>query len=359
MKALFLIKELAFHEPLGLMAMSAFLKQLGVDCKAFITSEEKNLMEKIKKYNPDLILFSATTGIHKFYLELCRQIKKEMKFISIFGGSHPTFYPDFIEEKGVDIVVRGEVEEVLPDFIKNLKSRKSIEKTPGFWVKNKDNKIFRNEIKSYPQDLDKLPFPDRTLLKDYEYLLPKGEKFFISNRGCPYECTYCFNSFNKKLAKGNYVRWRSPQNVIKEIKEVQKSYNIEKINFQDDIFITNKVWLKEFLKLYREEINLPFYCHIRPDLATEEVVKDLKDSNCYCAVFGLESGNDYIRNTVLKRNMSKRDIVNASALLRKYKVNFTTQTMMCLPDETIDMVFETIKLSAKCKPNYINLYFFQ
>ncbi len=345
MKALFLIKSLDLHEPLGIMQISSSLKNLGIETKAVITSEEKNLIEKVKNFNPDLILFSTTTGAHKYYLNLCRLLKKELKFISIFGGPHPTFFPEIAEEECVDFIIRGEAEEAIGDLIKKIqKGEKDIKKV---WLGD------------YPQNLDSLPFPDRTLLKDYEYLLPRGVRFFMTSRGCPYDCTYCFNAFNKKLTKGRYLRQRSVENVIKEIKEVKNNFHLEKVNFQDDTFILNKRWLEEFLKIYKKEINLPLYCHIRPNLVDEIIIKDLKDAGCYYVVLGLEVGNDYIRNKILKRNMSKQQILNTCKLLRKYNIGFTTQTMMCLPEETLDMVFETIELSAKCKPTHINLYFYQ
>ena len=53
---------------------------------------------------------------------------------------------------------------------------------------------------------------------------------------------------------------------------------------------------------YKKEINIPFACLIRADLATDETVKLLKDAGCYLISFGIESGNENIRNTVLKKS---------------------------------------------------------
>ena len=53
----------------------------------------------------------------------------------------------------------------------------------------------------------------------------------MSNRGCPYKCTYCFNHAYNKLTKGtgDMMRYRSVDSIIREIKEV-KDIHEKKVN---------------------------------------------------------------------------------------------------------------------------------
>jgi len=113
-------------------------------------------------------------------------------------------------------------------------------------------------------DLDSLPFSDRVIF-DYQRALDQDHRAdFMAGRGCPFNCSYCINKFEQKLAPGSYVHYRSVANVPTEIKMVLEQYNgIESICFQDDTFALKKTWLTEFCQRYKHEIRLPFACNLR------------------------------------------------------------------------------------------------
>jgi len=73
----------------------------------------------------------------------------------------------------------------------------------------------------------------------------------MTSRGCPYNCSYCFNHYFRNLPaeKSNYIRRRSVKHVIEELIFYKEKYKIELIEFWDDVFILDKKWLKEFWKL--------------------------------------------------------------------------------------------------------------
>ena len=55
---------------------------------------------------------------------------------------------------------------------------------------------------------------------------------FIASRGCPFKCTYCFNDGMSKSYEGQkYVRRRSVDNVIEEIKRVKEKYDMKNCYF--------------------------------------------------------------------------------------------------------------------------------
>jgi len=328
MKFLFVVEPLSY-EWLGIMYVSSILKKFRVEVKLFVIGEDVGNILNLK---PDFIGYSVLTGSHKNLLKFNRELKQKLDFISVFGGPHPTYFPEMVNEEGVDYIIRGESEEVIETLL----------------AKPKEKIIFGR----LPQDLDNIPFPDRELI--YEHL-PKEKrnpiKHFITSRGCPFDCPYCYNNAGRKLyPTERWVRFRSPENVISEIEQVIQQYGAKFIYFQDDCFDLNKKWLYSFLKLYRQKISLPFHCIIRLDLLDETTAKQLKEANCMCVRCALECGNDYIRNTVLKRKTSKSQIINATKLLRKYNIKFVLQNMLGLPEGNLKVDFETLKLNIECQP---------
>lgn len=347
-------------EPLGILQISAVLKQHNFDCELIIPELEKDWLQAVQNIKPDIILYSTTTGLHNEYLKMNKLLKSKLNFVSVFGGLHPTFFPKFIDEDSVDVICRGEGEEAIVELAEKLEENEDITKIKNLWVK-KDGEIYENEMRDLIQNLDDLPFPDRYLTRKYEYFRKKKSKTFIASRGCPYKCTYCFNHAYKKLYKdkGTFTRFRSPENVVEEIKKVRKEFGIKRVIFQDDIFILNREWFKNFTKLYSKEVKLPYFCHVRSNLIDEEIVKLLKDSNCYAVDLAAESGNDFIRNNLLKRYVPKEQIIYVSKLFRKYKLRFIMQNMLCLPTEDLDKALETLKLNIECKPTYAWASIFQ
>ena len=84
-------------------------------------------------------------------------------------------------------------------------------------------------------------------------------KSFITGRGCPYPCTYCFNYSFKEMyrGKGKFLRRVKVDYIIDEISRVKSQYPLQFIKFYDDIFAFPKdSWLKEFVEKYKSKINI-------------------------------------------------------------------------------------------------------
>ena len=217
----------------------------------------------------------------------------------------------------------------------------------------KDNKIFKNKLRPLIDNLDDIPFPDREIVNEKEPFFAQLEmKRFLTSRGCPFQCTYCFNKKYNALYLGNgkMLRRRSVDNVIQEIKQVRGRYVMKAVKFVDDTFNLNEDWLKEFCYKYKREINLPFICNIRADLVKGYMIKNMSDANCVAVYMAIETGNEKIRKEILGRNMSNEQIINACRLLKKYNIKIVTQNMLGIPSETLEQEYETIYLNSKCRP---------
>jgi radical SAM superfamily enzyme YgiQ (UPF0313 family) len=359
MKILFVYRY-NYIEPIGLMYVSSMLRARGHETFFFDTKLSAHLEEYVETLKPQVIAYSIVTGTHHYYAELNRNLKRRRSFIAIFGGPHATFFPDFIEEEGVDVVCLGEGEEAMAEVIQRLAEGKPIKDVENFWVKE-DEKIYRNPVRPLNTSLDSLPFPDRDLIYQYPAYRTRSNKYVLTSRGCPFDCTYCFNHSLKKLyhGKGVFCRKRSIESVAKEIEELKEKAPVKRIQFFDDVFILDKKWVLEFCKVYQERIRLPFICYVRVNLVDEDIIEALKYAGVVTITFAIETADDYLRNRVLKRRITDEQILRTVELLHQYKIRFFIQNMIGLPGETLDKAMNTLKLNARCKPSYAIASIFQ
>jgi len=346
-----------YFEYLGVMYISSILKQNGHQVEMFIPQGGKgtgNFLKALSVFKPDLVGFPCTTGIHNWALQCARMLKHSFPLKTIFGGPHPTYFPDIIHEPPVDIICRGEGEYPLLDLANKIDGDEDITSTLSCWFKV-NGMIIKNDQRYLAEDLDQLPFPDRKLYP-FKYPYFRGsKKTFMASRGCPFNCTFCFNHQYKKLyeGKGRFVRHRSVENLIQEIKEVRdKDRDLRTVYMQDDNFILNKDWLGKFADHYAREINLPFICLIRADLTDETTIKQLSKANCKNVFFGIETGSERLRNALLQKGVTDKQIFHTAYLLKKYGIKFRTYNIVGLPGETMEEVYKTVEINMKIKTNY-------
>lgn len=352
-KVLFIIKDIESAEPLGIMYISALLKKNG-HLTYYSGTEGIDLAEIVANIKPDIIGYGVCTGFQNYYLKLNSFLKKQFSFISIFGGPHPTFFPEFIEEESVDIICRSEGEYPMLELCNALDNGQDIRFIKNLWVRDNGH-IFRNELRPLISDIDELPWPDRetsyTLdgsFRDY------GAKSFISTRGCPFECSYCFNSEYISLYGNSWkkCRVRNPSDVVSEIQHIKDTTTLKFVQFRCSTFPWNTDWLRDFAVLYREKIGLPFYCHVRADLLNEENVGLMAAAGCYSVNMGIECGDENFRKKVFNRFITNLQIEKACNLLHDNGIKILTDNMVCLPGGNLDMDISTWKLNVKCRVEY-------
>jgi radical SAM superfamily enzyme YgiQ (UPF0313 family) len=289
-----------------------------------------------------------------------KKIRKKFKKTIICGGPHPTFYPEVINENYLDAICVGEGEEALLEFVNALEKGKSIIKIKNFFIK-KNGKIYKNNLRPLIKNLDSIPFPDRIIYFKYDFLKNRKNEInsagsaVVTSRGCPFNCSFCFNKAYKKLYKykGEIFRRRSVSNVIEEIKSLKKEYkDLRHIIFLDDIFTLQKKWINKFLKEYKKNINLPFSFNTRFDLIDEKLIKKLKDANCFSIRLGIESGNENLRNNVLNKKITNEQIIKYSELIKKYGIKLQTYNILGIPGESLEDALDTFNLNKKIRPIY-------
>jgi radical SAM superfamily enzyme YgiQ (UPF0313 family) len=288
-------------------------------------------------------------------LKLNRQVKRQFpEVIAVFGGPHPTFFPEMIEEEGVDGICIGEGEYPLLELAANWETGKPIKGIENWWIKE-NGRVHKNPVRPLIDDLDSLPLPDHELFRKS---MPGAisQAIVVTSRGCPYQCTYCYNHLYRQIykGKGSIIRRRSVDNVMRELREI-KEKNHTFIRFMDDLFILSQEWVEEFSRKYKRQIGLPFSCLVRANYVTADITRLLKEAGCYRMTMGVEAGNDYVRNTILKRNMSRDQIISAAELIKNSGIKLTTANILAIPGGSLDADLETLQLNIQCRPNYASV----
>ena len=344
-KIVFLQKE--WEDNLGILWISAVLRKHDFDTRVIV--DGKHAYREIQDVAPDVIGYKCMTGDQSWIIASINKIKSlNLNSKILVGGSHPTFFPNLIENSLLDVICRGEGEYATLEYVQSLEEGKDPYHIQNLSF-NVDGEIIENDLRPFISGLDELPFPDRSYYDRYQFLASNPYKIMITGRGCPFKCTFCYNHALQILygQSSKYIRRRSVDNVIEELLEMKHKWGIDEIRFSDDHFTFSARWLKEFSSIYKKEIGRPYSCNSRADVLDEEKVSYLKESGCRLVCFGIETGREELRNKVLKKGIKDEHIVRAARLLKKYKIKFLTSNIIGLPHETEEDAWETIRMNQE------------
>jgi len=335
-------------ELLGIKNIASYIKMKHQASVVFGSC--KDIIKKYYLFKPNVVGISVLTKDHNWALNIAGQIKSVDKdSMILLGGSHPTFYPDIINDNNIDAICIGEGEKPVLNLLNNIDSNESLTSIKSLWLK-KDNKVYKNELEVV-LGVNKIPIADFSIYNDLVNAYKPRRLMVMCSRGCLFECAFCCEYQLKKMYGAAYFGFRKQEDVIKEIELALKDRNLKSISFQDENFVADKGWLQEFLKQYKRRIALPFYCLTRCEYVTEEVAEQLKEAGCFRVGIGVESGDEYLRNKVLNKRLSETAIKRAVDILRNKKIKFHTFNMFGLPEEDFEKAFKTVTLNIRLKPD--------
>ncbi|MFA5887095.1 MAG: radical SAM protein [Candidatus Nanoarchaeia archaeon] len=334
----------------GVMTLSAALKRAGHETAVAVGKDER-LFKEIYEFKPDIIAFPVITSYRRFMIETVKKIKaKNIKALIAIGGYDASFFPQIIEKLPINVLCIGEGDDAFVEFANAVKEGKDYSHIKNLWVKH-NGKIIKNPIRSF-KDLKNKPFDDRDIYRDYDSYFKDIEfEQVMVGRGCPYCCSYCFNHKYRELyapVDKQYCALRDVDNVIEECLILKNKYKVKNLFFNDSTLGYDKKWILKFLKEYRERVNMPFSINACANELTEDVCKALADTKqCYIIRLGLETGNEDLRFNVLNKKMTNKQYMDATNLLKKYKLKYSMAVMFGLPGETLANSFETLDLAIK------------
>ncbi|TAN44405.1 MAG: B12-binding domain-containing radical SAM protein [Rhodospirillales bacterium] len=354
MRILFVISHLFYNEPLGAMLLSSACRKAGHATKLAVLSQ-KNLLATLDAFQPDIVAYSAMSADEGLFRQADQTVKDWIaqtgrKVLRIMGGPHPTFFPDALDNFGLDAICIGDGDHAMIRMLKAVESGQPMDGIPNVLTPN-----FKQHLKEIVEDLDSLPFADRALIYDADPGMQRqGIRSFLTQKGCPFKCTYCFNHAFNSMFKGDgrkLIRRRSIDNLFAEIKQVQRDWpEMRYVRFADDVFaIKRDAWLEEFALRYPKEIGVPFYCLIRANTLTDDMAELLAKAGCRSIAMSIESGLEDVRNLVLKRNMTDEMMLQSFATARKYGLNAFANTILGIPGTTLEDDFRSYRFAKRLK----------
>ncbi len=335
-----------------------------VGIKYIETDVYDDFRNKVKEYKPNVIMLSTVESTHTFGVEMLRRIR-DLTVPTLVGGCFAIFAPDLaIKDEAVDYVCVGEGEYANVEFCKALATGKDLKSVKGIWAKD-GNKIIKNPKGSLVEMCD-LPMLDFHRYDPKRIYRPMSGKLWRMapiefSRGCPYKCTFCSAPVFEEEFKdvGTWSRHKPIDQIEREMRYYIDEYSVEYFYFVSETFLAMpKKRFYEFCKMY-EKIGLPFWFNTRPETIRQEKVNMLENINCHRMSIGIESGNQEYARKMLLRNVTIEQIIEACRIVAASSIEISVNNVVGFPDETREMMFDTIKLNRKINANSHSCSIFQ
>jgi anaerobic magnesium-protoporphyrin IX monomethyl ester cyclase len=357
-------EKILIQEPINLAYLAAFLNANGF--KAVIWDFEVEafsqeiLAQKISADNISAVGITSMTptinNAHKV-AELIKKINPQVTTIA--GGAHVSAIPEqcLIEFPAFDYLVLREGERPLLELCQHIRDKKSVEQIKGIGFSRNGN-IQINQPSEDIEDLDQLPFPDRSLLNRdlYKNIYAAGidtcgkkSTVMFTSRGCSQNCTFCA----VKKTSGSRVRFRSAENVISELK-LCKEMGYNHITFEDTNLTLNR---NRFIEICSglKALSLTWDCQTKVSLVDQELISIMKQSGCLKIAYGVESGSPKILK-LIKKNITLEQINTAFRLT--HQAGIVACAFFILgshPEETEQDIKLTEQLIKQIKPDVFQL----
>lgn len=350
MKVLLLNMPIRFNSwqnlemPLGIAYIAAELEQNGflVYVKDYEVEffEETEFKNELNRLAPDAIGISFRSSSYASAKKICALIKEHNPHIKIIlGGHHASAFPEeTLEDMQADFVVRGEGEYTIPQILRALDNKSSLNGIKGLTYSNKAT-VISNSGENIVENLDALAFPAWHLLRIDKYVTGS----ILTSRGCPFSCIYCDKSISTRS-----VRFRSPENIYREILAFEGKYKKYRIYFVDDYFFLDKNRLSRIFDLIinNHETKFKWYCQARVDGPDITILKKARKSGCEMIIYGIESGDENELEYMNKKTTLK-EAESAVRLTRKAGIKTRANFMIGFPISTYKTIDNSVRFAKR------------
>ena len=350
-------------EPLGLLHLAGLARDMGWGRKISLVKgfNVGRLFYDIVNFKPDPIGFNIYTGNHLQTFAVIDQIKKHYPNIGVIvGGPHPTYFP-MTAAKHADYVVMSE-------GFTSLQQIMSSSIGEGILP-------FHTTMR--------FPMPDRhTLYDDYPEFAASKIKSIIGMTGCPYRCTYCYNSSSvddikvtPELAQeigenlgmsGRLFPFniRPIEDLLNEGQDIVDSWPTDLVYFQDDVHgFDTKEWLPRLAGHWKETVGLPYHAQMRWEMVNGDGGRRrldlIKKAGCTGLTLAIEAANHHIRKEVLDRATSDELMFDGMTNLRQRGLKVRTEQITALPygattkrtPINLEADLEIVELNVRLQPD--------
>ncbi len=369
--------------PLGLAYLGTALKKTGIDVAALDSASETpaaeignglirfglsddELRAKIESVKPDIVgiscFFSSRFPAVLNAAKIIKDIDKNI--VTITGGIHPSLMPEKVcSHPEIEFAAVGEGERIIVEFMEALNGKRAMENVEGLAFKY-NGRIKVNTRRGYIEDLDSLGFPAWELFDMERYLAQGGGRWglgrgryapVVTSRSCPYRCTFC--SIHSVM--GPKYRAHSPEYVVKMIEALVDDFKAEEISFEDDNLTYDK---ERFIDICRGIVesglkirwNTPNGVHVGS--LDRESIEWARLAGCDSFNLAIESGDEHIRNKVIKKGLQKEKIYEVTKACREFDIKSNAYFVIGMPGETESSIENTRKYIRDLKFNNVSIF---
>ncbi len=334
--------------PLSIVFLGSFLERQGYEVRLFDEQiewlDEQRIQQLVNDFHPGVIGFTCTTpGMVRAH-EIAADIKKinpEIKVV--MGNIHPTVLPEeTLRDTNVDLVVRGEGEFTMLEYLQALEQRGDISKIDGISYRLNGG-YYHTGQRAYEKDLDVFPPVNWKLLTDFHssYVI----EWILTSRGCPYKCVFC----SARSISGYKYRFNSPERVIQEVDNVVNNYGAKFFSFADDNFVVRKERARQICNLLIERgyhKYTKWLCQTRADAVDEPLLELMRKASCEYISFGIETGTQRLLDLIGK-SLKIETVEKAVNLAHQVGIKTRGSFMLGLPTETREESLATIDFALR------------
>ena len=280
----------------------------------------------------DLFGFSTVCSSYPLTLRIAAEVKRVHPGSVVVLGGPQASVVDVATLRAfpsIDLVVRGEAEQSLPELVDALAGHGPLAAVPGItFRRNEDGEIVRTPDAPLVLDLDALPFPAFHLFPDVRscrhFPLELG-------RGCPFACTFCStNDFFRRR-----FRLKSPARMIADMRRVKQTYGIDSFELVHDMFTVDRKRVMEFCQaLLESKEEFTWGSSARTDCIDEELIALMARAGCRGIFFGIESGSSRMQK-IIDKGLALNDSAERVRSCDKFKINTAVSLMAGFPEETM------------------------
>jgi anaerobic magnesium-protoporphyrin IX monomethyl ester cyclase len=316
------------------------------------------LIKDIRDFAPKLAVINTGFPSINNDMEVARKIKEAFPQLTViaFGVYFTMLGKEAVAKYPfLDFALSGEPEETFLELGTALyRGDKRFNGIPGILYKE-GNVFHQTPPRPLTPNLDRLPHPDRSLLKNNRYRLPHNNRVYTlvnTARGCPHRCTFCIVG----CYYGGAVRKHSIQYLLDELRACVQNYGIKDFLFWEEAFALDKKYLLDFCSaLLHENLSINWAATTRVDSLDDEIVSAMKKAGCNLLGLGIESSDQNILDRAQKKQSSD-GVRHAVALCKKHRLATMGHFVFGLPGETKETAEATIRFMLELGLDYMQCY---
>lgn len=332
--------------PLGILSIATYLNKRNHTVRIVDGAVDKNYKEMMTEFKPDIVGVSVMSYKAIGDAITVSQAAHAENIPVVWGGTLASIIPETVLKHGcVDYVIIGEGEITLEMLLEALEKKTAFSDVDGL-AYTEGKEIIINNDRAFA-DLADFPALDWSLVNpsDYFQSLFSAKKmlYLYSGKGCPEQCTFCFNKgFNKCV-----YRKRPFEYCIKEIKYLVEKTGMDGVHFADELWCRNKKEMTENCEqINNAKVNFVWGCNARIGIYKKEDFEYMFSSGCRWMFFGVESGSEKIQ-TEIKKRISLGKVEETINNCTDAGIVAITSFIIGFPNETPEQIIETIALAKK------------